>query len=106
MLRNFIENIKKKKDVKEIVDRNKYDIESTKGHLEKERLTMSKLTEMKETGIADIDFFKTWDKKYPVTHWECERAYRIEKVQGNTNKIVKDKCQDKGLYWDRENQGS
>lgn len=43
---------------------------------------------------------KTWDKKYPVTHWECERAYRIEKVQGNTNKIVKDKCQDKGLYWD------
>ena len=64
MLRNFIENIKKKKDVKEIVDRNKYDIESTKGHLGKERLTMSKLTEMKETGIADIDFFKTWDKKY------------------------------------------
>lgn len=41
---------------------------------------------------------KAWAKTYPVTRWECERAYRIEKVQGNPNKIVKKECQNKGLY--------
>ena len=41
---------------------------------------------------------KTWDTKYPVTAWECTRAYRIEKVQGNSNEIVKNKCKNKGLY--------
>ena len=41
---------------------------------------------------------KAWAKKYPVTEWECKRAYRIEKVQGNANKIVKQACTDKNLY--------
>ncbi|MBQ8482094.1 MAG: endonuclease [Alphaproteobacteria bacterium] len=45
---------------------------------------------------------KTWDKKYPVTAWECKRAYRIEKVQGNANEIVKKKCENKGLYPDNK----
>lgn len=43
---------------------------------------------------------KTWNKIYPVTRWECKRAYRIEKIQGNANKIVKAKCQNKGFYRD------
>lgn len=33
-----------------------------------------------------------WDTMYPVDEWECKRAYRIEKIQGNSNKFVKDKC--------------
>ena len=37
-----------------------------------------------------------WDNKYPVTQWECIRSQRIEKIQGNTNNIVKDKCKAKG----------
>ena len=41
---------------------------------------------------------KVWAKTYPVSAWECQRAYRIEKVQGNPNKIVKKECQNKGLY--------
>ena len=34
-----------------------------------------------------------WDKEHPVTEWECIRAKRIEKTQGNPNKIVNEKCE-------------
>lgn len=30
----------------------------------------------------------SWDKLYPVTEWECIRAKRIERVQGNRNVFV------------------
>ena len=43
---------------------------------------------------------KTWNNNYPVTRWECERAYRIEKVQGNANEIVKSACYERGFYRD------
>lgn len=33
-----------------------------------------------------------WDKQHPVTKWECTRAKRIEKQQGNPNKIVNERC--------------
>jgi len=33
-----------------------------------------------------------WDKKYPVSQWECQRADRIEKIQGNKNSILKRRC--------------
>ena len=31
-----------------------------------------------------------------ITEWECIRAKRIEKIQGNPNKIVNEKCEKKG----------
>ena len=40
-----------------------------------------------------------WDKMYPVDAWECERAKRIEKLQGNENKFVKSKCAEIDLKW-------
>ena len=36
--------------------------------------------------------FDVWNKSDPVDVWECERAKRIEKIQGNRNKIVWEKC--------------
>jgi deoxyribonuclease-1 len=33
-----------------------------------------------------------WDKQYPVLAWECERSRRIEKLQGNANRIVDSRC--------------
>lgn len=41
---------------------------------------------------------KAWDKTYPLTNWECVRAYRIEKLQGNANRKVKSACLKKGWY--------
>ena len=41
---------------------------------------------------------KAWDKQYPVDKWECTRAKRIEKLQGNENKFVKEPCHAAGLW--------
>ena len=38
-----------------------------------------------------------WDKMYPVDVWECTRARRIERLQGNENPFVKERCQETGL---------
>ena len=34
-----------------------------------------------------------WDKKYPVTKWECKRAKIIEQIQKNKNEILTERCQ-------------
>ncbi|MCD7988678.1 MAG: endonuclease [Klebsiella quasipneumoniae] len=33
-----------------------------------------------------------WDNKYPVQKWECVKSKRIERIQGNPNPFVKEKC--------------
>ena len=33
-----------------------------------------------------------WDKNDPIDEWECERARRIEKIQGNRNDVVMENC--------------
>ena len=35
-----------------------------------------------------------WDRMYPVSEWECKRAKRIESIQGNDNKVIKDSCEE------------
>ena len=41
--------------------------------------------------------FEAWDKKFSVDEWECERVARIENLQGNTNEIVKSRCEKAGF---------
>lgn len=36
--------------------------------------------------------FEAWDKMDPVDNWECERARRIAKIQGNVNMVVDQAC--------------
>jgi len=36
--------------------------------------------------------FEAWHRNDPVDKWECERAKRIEKIQGNGNEIVMRSC--------------
>ena len=36
--------------------------------------------------------FESWDKSDPLDQWECERARRIEKIQGNRNEVVLRDC--------------
>ena len=36
--------------------------------------------------------FNAWNKIDPVDEWECERAKRIENIQGNRNEIVRLNC--------------
>lgn len=36
--------------------------------------------------------FEAWNRQYPVTDWECERARRIQAVQKNVNPILAPAC--------------
>jgi deoxyribonuclease-1 len=36
--------------------------------------------------------FKGWNQSDPLNEWECERARRIEKIQGNRNEVVMGDC--------------
>lgn len=49
-------------------------------------------------GNASRRLFEVWDKEDPVDATECERARRIEQIQGNANDFVKGACQDAGIY--------
>ena len=46
-------------------------------------------------GIISEDnkkLFEIWNQNDPVDSWECERAKRIDEIQGNTNVFVKKGC--------------
>lgn len=74
--------------------------DSVKGMIARTYLYMEQTYSRYKIGEPMRAILQTWDKIYPVTHWECKRAYRIEKIQGNSNEIVKSKCRNKGLYMD------
>jgi deoxyribonuclease-1 len=40
--------------------------------------------------------FEAWDKLHPVDEWECQRAKKIQAIQGNENMILKSRCQPSG----------
>lgn len=39
-----------------------------------------------------------WDQQFPADQWECTRARRIERLQGNENPFVKKSCQQAGMW--------
>ena len=39
------------------------------------------------------NLFDVWDKKDPVDRAECERVGRIERIQGNRNSVVLERCE-------------
>ena len=38
------------------------------------------------------ELFELWNQNDPVDEWECERAKRIERIQGNRNEVVMKSC--------------
>ena len=42
--------------------------------------------------------FEAWDREDPVDEWECERSKRIERIQGNENPVVKERCAERGMW--------
>lgn len=41
---------------------------------------------------AQSQLMQAWDKQYPTTKVECQRAQRIKQQQGNTNPILAKRC--------------
>jgi deoxyribonuclease-1 len=42
--------------------------------------------------------FDAWDKQDEIDAWECQRAKRIENIQGNENPFVEKVCIREGLW--------
>jgi len=42
---------------------------------------------------AQRQLFEAWNRMYPPDAWECERALRIWKIQGNPSEITEKMCQ-------------
>ncbi len=41
---------------------------------------------------------RAWNSRHPVDAWECARAERIERLQGNENRFVKQACLEADLW--------
>ena len=41
---------------------------------------------------AQHKLMMAWDKQYPTTKWECQRAKKIQELQGNVNPILATRC--------------
>ena len=45
----------------------------------------------------DRQLLEAWALQDPVDPWECERARRVEAIQGNTNRVLEAACDERGL---------
>ncbi|MCG8611992.1 MAG: endonuclease [Pseudomonadales bacterium] len=75
-----------------IEDRKAEPPEYSRGRIARAHLYMAYAYPRFTLSNAQQKLMFAWHKKYPVTAWECERARRIEAIQGNRNPVVQDFC--------------
>lgn len=71
--------------------------EYTRGAIARTMLYMQDSYPKYRMSSAQQKLMQVWNKQYPVDQWECLRAERIERIQGNENLFVKEACQKAGL---------
>ncbi|MCL2259125.1 MAG: endonuclease [Cystobacterineae bacterium] len=71
--------------------------ESTRGMIARTYLYMQAEYPRYKMGKPQNQLMQAWNKTYPPTPWECTRARRIAKIQGNMNKITETRCKEVGL---------
>ena len=72
--------------------------EAARGQLARAALYMDDSYPRYNLSRQQKQLFESWNRMYPVDQWECTRASRIEKLQGNENRFVKDPCEKAGLW--------
>ncbi len=71
--------------------------EYTRGVIARTMLYMQDAYPKYKMSSSQAKLMAAWDKQHPVDAWECLRAERIEKIQGNANRFVKEACRKAGL---------
>ena len=66
--------------------------EYTRGATARTMLYMQDAYPLYKMSSAQQKLMTAWNTMYPVDRWECLRAERIEKIQGNENPFVKEAC--------------
>ncbi len=69
-----------------------------KGRLARATLYMDGRYDKFELTPPQKQLYESWSRQFPVDEWECVRARRIEKLQGNENSFVKEPCETAGLW--------
>ncbi len=81
------------------VDGNRFEPPArSKGQVARAALYMADSYDKYRLSRQQEQLFNAWNKMYPVDQWECTRAKRIEKLQGNENRFVKEPCEKAGLW--------
>lgn len=81
-----------------VADRRVEPPEYTRGAIARTTLYMAENYAAYRLASSQKQLMQAWDKMYPVDAWECKRAARIEKLQGNRNDFVAVPCQKEDLY--------
>ena len=76
-----------------ITDRKAEPPVSARGRVARTYLYMEEAYSRYKMSSQQKQLMNAWDKMYPVNDWECTRAKRIEKLQGNKNNIVLSRCE-------------
>ena len=72
--------------------------EASRGSIARSTLYMAASYPQYRLSSAQRQLMEAWDRQYPVDQWECLRAKRIEKIQGNENAFVAEPCRKAGWY--------
>lgn len=75
-----------------IDDRKAQPPEAARGVIARTYMYMEQTYPKYKMSKQQSQLMQAWDKQYPVLTWECERSRRIEKLQGNANRIVSSRC--------------
>ena len=66
--------------------------ESARGRIARTYLYMQTTYKRYKMSKQQEKLMKAWDRMYTVSSWECLRAKRINKIQGNGNPIMDTRC--------------
>lgn len=66
--------------------------EQSRGRIARTYLYMAMTYDKFKLSNKQRQIMEAWDKMYPISQWECQRAKRIESIQGNAHPILKQRC--------------
>ncbi len=66
--------------------------ENARGRIVRSYMSMESAYPRYKMSKSQRQLMSAWDKQYPVLLWESKRAERIEKLQGNINTTIKERC--------------
>ena len=72
--------------------------EASRGAIARTHLYMQDAYPTFRLSSSQEKLMQAWNKTYPVNAWECRRAKRIQAIQGNENRFVKEPCVKAGLW--------
>lgn len=69
----------------------------SRGKIARSYLYMDSTYQEYQMSSHQRQLMQAWHKQYPVSKWECERAERIQAIQGNTNQVLAESCLQAGF---------